>query len=113
MFGWLSNVAFKGLVKDTYRKICRDHGIPESVGGASFPLALMVAHAAYPKGKWGTADADTLLERLPSPVLGWDEAGKVAHRFVHLNELRLDECLLRQYGVPVSVLLDSCAHEST
>ena len=107
MFGWLNRIALKGLFNDAQRKIAGDPYVDPSMRQASSPLALAIAHAAYPAVKFGDADADAFLRALPPPVLGWDDAGKVAHRYVHFGDLGLDECLRMQYGVSALELLKS------
>jgi hypothetical protein len=108
MFSWATNFAFQGLVKSTVRKICHDYHMPETF---ALPFALMLAHAAYPTGRWGTSDIDAILTALPNPVMDWDSAGKVAHRYVHFNEGTVEMCIHRMYGRPASELLERCAEK--
>lgn len=108
MLSRLTNSAFKGLVKSTHAKICRDYGFSQATAPVAFVYALMIAHAAYPSGRWGTADADAVLLALPTPALDWDSAGKLAHQYVHFNEGNLEACIQRIYGRSVQQLLDAC-----
>lgn len=109
MLSWFKDSAFKGLVKSAYGKICRDYGFSQATAPAAFVYALMIAHAAYPAGRWGTDDADAVLLALPTPALDWDAAGKIAHQYVHFNEGTLETCIQRIYGRSVQQLLDVCA----
>ena len=104
--GFSHNVAFRGLTGRAYRKICRDHGVPESVGGISMPLAMMIAHASYPKASTGDAEWDVRIGRLPTPIVGPDQASTIAHRYVDFNEMNVDACLRLQYGKTTTELLD-------
>ena len=107
MFGWLNRIPLRGLANVAHRKISGDPYTPSSLRDAAFPLALAIAHAAYPSANFGDADADALLRRLPTPVLGWDAAGKVAHRYVHFGDFGLEDCLRQQYGVSALAILQS------
>jgi len=109
MLSWFNNFAFQGLVKSAHGKICRDHGFSQGTAPVAFVYALMLAHAAYPSGRWGTADADAVLLALPTPTLDWDSAGKLAHQYVHFNEGTLETCIYRMYGRSVQQLVNVCA----
>lgn len=106
MFGFFSNGPFRGLVSNCCEKMLNDMGLPREAVGAVIPAALMIAHAAYPKGKLGRPELDEAIARLPQPIIGWNEAGKTAHRYVYFHEMTVGQCLLKQYGKTYEALLE-------
>ena len=107
MWGFLTNGAFKGLVSSCCKKMLKDMGMPREAVSAVLLPAIMVAHAAYPNAKWGASEIDEIIERLPTPIMGWDQSGKLAHRFAHFDEMSVGQCLVQQYGMTFEELLES------
>lgn len=106
MWGFLKNGAFKGLTNSCCKKMLKDMGMSREAAGAVMLPAIMIAHAAYPKARWGTPEIDEAIETFPTPIVGWDEAGKLAHRYAHFNEMSVDQCLHKQYGMTFKDLLE-------
>jgi hypothetical protein len=105
MFGFFRNMAFRGLVTNVGAKLAAGMGLPKEAHSLVAPMALMVAHAAYPKAKTGIADVDAAIKRLPQPIVDSDAAGKIAHRFTYFHEMTLDQCLQQQYGKTLEELM--------
>ena len=105
MLGYFRNMAFRGLVTNITTKLAASMRLPQEAIPLCVPMAVMVAHASYPKAKTGVPELDAAMGRLPQPILGWDDAGKIAHRFAYLHELTLDECLQQQYGKTLQELM--------
>lgn len=106
MWGFFNRVPFKGLANSCCKKMLKDTGLPRESAGVFLLPALMMAHAAYPKARWGKPEIDEAIERFPTPIVGWDEAGKLAHRYAHFNEMSADQCLIQQYGMNLKDLLE-------
>jgi len=79
--------------------------LPQEARGIVLPMAVMVAHAAYPKGKLGIAEVDAAITRLPQPIVSSEAAGKIAHRFTYFHEMTLNDCLKQQYGKTLEELM--------
>ena len=105
MFGFMRDTAFRGLVSNIGAKLAESMKLPKEAHALVLPMAVMVAHASYPKGKMGIAEVDAAIARLPQPILDWDAAGKVAHRFTYYHEMTLNDCLKQQYGKTLEELM--------
>jgi hypothetical protein len=105
MLGYFRNTAFRGLVTNITTKLAASMNLPKEAASLCVPMAVMVAHASYPKAKTGVPELDAAIGRLPQPIVGWDDAGKIAHRFAYLHELTLNECLQQQYGKSLQELM--------
>lgn len=105
MFGFLRDSAFRGLVKNTGAKLAKAMNLPKEAHALVLPMAVMVAHASYPKAKMGIAEIDAAIARLPKPIVDSDTAGKIAHRFTYFHEMTLNDCLQEQYGRTLQELM--------
>ena len=105
MFGYFRDMAFRGLVNNVCRKLSASMNLPKEAASLCVPMAVMIAHASYPKARTGNPELDAAIRRLPQPIVGWDAAGKIAHRFAYLHELTLNECLQQQYGKSLQELM--------
>jgi hypothetical protein len=105
MFGFFRDTAFRGLVSNIGAKLATSMNLPKEAHPLVLPMAVMVAHASYPKAKMGIAEVDAAIARLPQPIVNADSAGKIAHRFAYLHEITLNDCLQQQYGKTLQELM--------
>lgn len=105
MFGFFENLAFRGLVSNIGAKMAAAMNLPKEAHPLVVPMAVMVAHASYPKAKMGIAEVDAAIARLPQPIVNSDTAGTIAHRFTYFHEMTLNDCLKQQYGKNLEELM--------
>ena len=100
-------MAFRGLVSNIGAGLIRSMNLPQDAQALVLPMAVMVAHASYPKAKLGVAAVDEAIASLPQPIVDADAAGRIAHRYAYLHEITLDECLKQQYGKSLQEMMVS------
>jgi hypothetical protein len=81
--------------------------LPKEAQPLVLPMAVMVAHASYPKAKMGIPEVDAAIARLPQPIVNSHVAGQIANLFTYYHEMTLNDCLQQQYGRNLEELLVS------
>lgn len=105
MFGYMRNMAFRGLVNNISAGLLKSMNLPQEALALVVPMSVMVAHASSPTAKFGVAEVDAAIALLPQPIVDADTAGRIANRYAYLHEINLDECLQQQYGKSLNEMM--------